>query len=460
MSTPETEHLDGAVLYGASPDLVKSVAAALDEDNFTALGQLLNSLHAADVADVLKNVGSDHRTKLVEWLRPHLDPEILHHLEESVREEVLEQIGTEDLAAALSDLDSDDALAVIEYLDDDLQREVLRAIPIEDRAILEEVLTYPEDSAGRLMQREVALVPSFWNVGEVTHHLATSQDMPDSFYDVYVVNPKHQPIGWVPLCRLLRQESSTSICNVMEEELYKIPVTMDREEVGRLFQHYGLVSAPVVDASGRLVGMITVDDVVTVMQEEATEDILHLAGTQESDFHAPAAATFMMRFRWLFVTLINSIIAVTVISQFQDTIEKLVALAVLMNIATAMGGNAGMQVVTVAVRALATRDLREGNIFRTLRKELSVGFMNGCLFALLLGVVSALFYKNMGISMVLAGALIFNMVWAAFSGILLPVAISRIGMDPALSAGPLLTATTDVLGYAVFLGLASWFLIA
>ena len=458
MSTPDVENQVNS-FYGASADLVKTLVQALNEETPVHAQKLIAHLHAADMADVLENLQPEYRAKLVELIRPRFDPDILSHLDDSVKDEVIELIGTHDLAAALSDLESDDALSVIEDLDQNLQREVLRAIPAEERAILEEVLTYPEDSAGRLMQREVAYVPTFWTVAEVMAHLTKSKDIPASFYDVFVVNPKHQPVGSVPVCRLLKQAPTTLIEHVMETELYKIPVTMDKEEVAHVFHHYGLVSAPVIDTSNRLVGMVTVDDVVSVMEEEATEDIMHLAGISESDFHAPVAATFITRFRWLFVTLINTALAVFVISQFQHTIEKLVALAALMPIATAMAGNSGMQVVTVTVRAIATRDLRPANLLRSFRKELSVGIMNGLLFAVIIGLASAFFFKSFGLSLVLGGALIFNMAWASFAGILLPITIHKMGLDPALSAGPLLTTTTDVLGFAVFLGLASLFLI-
>jgi magnesium transporter len=457
--TVEVDENTANSLYGASADLVKTICEAIDSDQLEQASVLLTPLHAADVADVLQNVSTENRRKLVELLKADFDPEILGHLDDSVKDEVIEMIGSKELAAALSDLESDDALSVIEDLDQTRQREILRAISAEERAILEEVLTYPEDSAGRLMQREVAAVPSFWTVGEVVKYLGQSQEVPETFYDIFVVNPKHQPLGFVPVSRLFKEEKETSIDQVMETELHKIPVTMDKEEVARLFYHYGLVSAPVIDTGSRLVGMVTVDDVVDVIEEEATEDIMHLAGISDSDFHAPVAATFIMRFRWLFVTLINTVLASLVISQFQATIEKLVALAVLMPIATAMAGNSGMQVVTVTVRAIATRDLRPGNMFRSFSKELSVGFLNGCLFALILGVVSAFLFKNWGLSMVLASALIFNMAWAAFAGILLPITIHKMGMDPALSAGPILTTTTDVIGFAVFLGLAAMFLI-
>lgn len=461
--SPETNDLNPASAveeagYGASPELVVLISEALDHNLPDAAKAVLSPMHAADVADVIEMMKGDRRRLLVEVLRQDFDPEILGYLDDTVREEVAEQLGTQDLAAALSDLESDDALSIIEDLDQTQQREILRAISAEERAILEEVLTYPEDSAGRLMQREIAVVPSFWTVGETLNYLGKSSDLPDSFYEVYVVNPKHQPVGSVPLNRLLRHKKNASIESVMDHDVRRISVTTDREKVAQMFHHYGLVSTPVVDAAGRIVGMITVDDVVDVIAEEATEDIMHMAGISESDFHDPVAQTFVMRFRWLFVTLVNTLLAVTVISQFQKTISHTIALAVLMPISAAMGGNSGIQVVTIMVRALATRDLRLGNIGRTLGKELMVGLLNAAVFASLLGLICGLIYRDLRLSLVLSGALIFNLLWAALAGTLIPVIIDRLRMDPALSAGPLLTTTTDTLGFAIFLGLATLFL--
>jgi len=310
------------------------------------------------------------------------------------------------------------------------------------------------------MQRELVAVPSFWTVGETIDFLRAKEDLPDDFYDLFVVDPAHRPVGSVPLSRVLRSRRSVKLADIMETDLSTVPVLLDQEAVANLFRQYGLVSAPVVDEGGRLVGVITVDDVVHVIDEEAEEDLMGLVGASETDFHAPAVETAWRRVRWLVVTLINTLIAATVISQFDATIERLVALAVLMPIVAAMGGNAGMQVVTVTVRALATRDLTPGaNMWRTVGKELLVAAMNATAFAVIMGGVAAVWFHNIALGLVLAAAMIFNMMWAGLAGTLIPLGLARLGMDPAISAGPFLTTTTDVLGFFSFLGLATLFLL-
>lgn len=447
--------------YQQTPqELVPLISEALESDDSSTVLDILQGLHASEVAKLIQYLGVGLRTKLIQFLRPHLDPEILTFLDDTVRDEILSLLNTSELAAAVSDLESDDAFSVIEDLDQDQQNEVLQSISSEDRAILEEVLSYPEDSAGRLMQREVVTVPSFWTVSQTLEYIAGNEALPDTFYDVFVTDPRHHPLGVVPINKLLKTPHKTNILDITNTDIHKIPVTLDQEEVALVFRQYSLVSAPVVDKNGRVVGMITVDDVVHVIDEEAAEDIMHLAGVSESDFYAPIFSTSFSRVQWLMVTLINTLLASAVIFQFQLTLEKKVALAVLMPIVAAMGGNSGMQVVTVTVRALATRELGTVNMLRTVLKELSVAALNGCIFALILGSIAAIWFQDGALGLVLGCALVFNMLWAGFAGTMLPILISRLGMDPALSAGPLLTTTTDVLGFAVFLGLSTLFLVS
>lgn len=443
----------------SAEDLVPFIEDALEEDDASKVLDLVQGLHASEVAKLIQYLSGMRRAKLIQYLRPTLDPEILTFLDDTVRDDVLSFFNTSELAAAVSDLESDDAFLVIEDLDVDQQHEILQSISLEDRAILEEVLGYPEDSAGRLMQREVVTVPSFWTVGQTLDYIAGNEGLPDIFYDVFVADPRHHPLGVVPVNKLLKTTRTTTILEVTNTDIRKIPVTLDQEEVALVFRQYSLVSAPVVDKNGRMVGMITVDDVVRVIDEEAAEDIMHLAGISESDFYAPVLFTSFSRIQWLLITLINTLLASAVIFQFQLTLEKKVALAVLMPIVAAMGGNSGMQVVTVTVRALATRELGTVNMLRTILKEVSVAALNGSIFALILGSIAALWFHDGALGCVLASALVFNMLWAGFAGTMLPILISRLGMDPALSAGPLLTTTTDVLGFAVFLGLSTLFLI-
>lgn len=453
-SRDESEHV-----YGVSQETIRALETALEEGKKKDAERLLKPLHAADVAAAIEYLSPSLRQELLELLRRRFDPEILAHLDETVWEEVVSQLGTAEIAKAISKLESDDALALIESLEEEQRKEILKAIPVGERVILEEVLAYPEESAARLMQREVVCVPSFWTVGEAMQYMAKEKNLPDKFYDLFVVDPKHSPIGDVSLSLLLRQPPSTKISDIMDGELKRIPALMDQEEVALLFRKYGLVSAPVVDEGGRIIGMITVDDVVDVIEEEAEKDIMLLSRVPESDFYEPLLSTSYSRIRWLLITLLNTLLAATVISQFQHTIEKLVALAVLMPITVAMSGNAGMQVVAVTVRAIATRELGGTNMNRAIWKEVLVGLINGIVFGGVMGSIAAFWFVDPALGMVLGGALILNMVWAAVGGVVLPIVIDKMGMDPAISAGPFLTTTTDLLGFAIFLGLASLFLV-
>jgi len=453
------EHGENEALYGVSQETIRALEDALENHETARVERLIEPLHAADVAVVIEYLSPALRHQLIELLRPHFDPDILAHLNETVCEEVVEQLGTREIAEAITGLKTDDAVALIEDLDEHQQKEILDSIPMGERLILEEVLTYPEDSAARLMQREVVCVPSFWTVEETTRYMAEEEALPEKFYDLFVVDSDKIPIGEIPLSLLLRQKSSTKMTDIMSVDIKRIPALMDQEEVALLFRKYGLVSAPVVDEKGRIVGMITVDDVVNVIEEEAEEDIMLLSRVTESDFYEPLLSTSYSRIGWLLITLLNTLVAVTVISQFQHTIEKMVALAVLMPISAAMSGNAGMQVVTVTVRAIANRELGGANMNRAIWKETFVGLINGIVFGALMGSIAAFWFSNSALGMVLGGALILNMVWAAVGGVILPIVIDKMGMDPAISAGPSLTTTTDLLGFATFLGLASHFLV-
>lgn len=454
-----TEQENVRPLYGVSQETIRALEDALEEGDQKLVKRLIKPLHSADVAVVIEYLSPHLRHHLIEILRPHFNPDLLTHLNETVREEVIEQLGTHDMAEAISGLKSDDAVALIEDLGEEQQKKILESIPIGERVILEEVLTYPEDSAARLMQREIACVPSFWTVAQTMHYLAEEKNLPEKFYDLFVVDPKHAPIGCVPLSLLLRQPPSTKILDIMMVDIKRIPTLMDQEEVALLFRKYGLVSAPVIDEGNRIVGMITVDDVVEVVDEEAEKDIMLLARVTESDFYEPLLSTSYSRIRWLMISLLNTLMAATVISQFQHTIEKMVALAVLMPINAAMSGNAGMQVVTVTVRALAMRELGVANMSRAIWKEVLVGLINGIVFGGVVGAIAAFWFSDPALGMVLGGALVFNMMWAAVWGVVLPILIDKMGMDPALSAGPFLTTTTDLLGFAIFLGMARIFLV-
>ncbi len=448
-----------ANLYGLTPRLMGAIGQALEQGQDSHVRAFVRPLHPSDLADLIERLDDEDRWRLVAAIADVFDPECLPWLEDSVREEVLERLGMARVAEAVAELETDDAVEVLESLDELERREVLRHVPAEDRAVLEQGLTYPEDSAGRLMQRELVAIPPHWTVGQTIDFMRSAADLPDHFFDIFVIDPRHRAVGVVPVSRLLRTKRPVRITDIMDREFRRIPAAADQEEVGRLFQRYGLASAPVVDDDNRLVGVITVDDAVHVLEEEAEEDMARLGRVGDTNVNASVLETARTRMQWLLITLVNTLIASTVISQFEATIERIVALAVLMPIVAAMGGNAGMQVVTVVVRALATKDLAPDNVRRVVLKELGVGVLNGLVFATVLGTIAGFWFDDARIGGVLAAAMVFNMVWAGLAGTLIPILIQRLRIDPAVGAGPFLTTTTDVLGFFSFLGLASVFLL-
>ena len=445
--------------YGLPDELIQGVELALAEGRVEDVERMLEPLHAADLADLIELLTKDERRLAVDILGPSLDAETLTYLDPSFREEVIEQIGPRNLARGLIQLDSDDAFEVFEDLEEEFQHRILAALPQAYRHILEEGLSFPEDSAGRLMQREVVVVPAAWTVGETIDFMRAAEDLPTDFYDLFVVNPKHKPLGSIPLSRVLRTRRPVRITEIMEPEMRPVSLTMDQEEVAYLFRQYGLVSAPVVDEAGRLVGSITVDDVVHVIDEEAEEDIMKLGGVSETDLYSAFWDTTRSRSSWLVVNLLTAILASVVIGFFEATIEQIVALAVLMPIVASMGGNAGTQTLTVAVRALAMKDLTAANAQRFVGKELLVGLINGVLFALLTGGVAWLWFQSPMIGAVIAAAMVINMIVAGLFGTLIPITLEKLGVDPAVASTVFLTTVTDVIGFLAFLGLAAAFLI-
>lgn len=440
-----------------SPEFLSTMEAALEEDQPAPerVHALVDDLHEADVADLLETLDHDHRAKLLDILGIDFDPEVLPHLDASIREEVIDQLGPQRLARLLSRLNSDDAVEVFEDLDEEFQHRILTALPSAYRHLLEESLSYPEESAGRLMQREVVVVPSAWTLGETIDYMRAADDLPDDFYDLYIVNPKHHPIGKIPLSRALRTRRPVRLTEIMEPDIHPIPLDMDQEEAAYVFRQYGLASAPVVDADGRLVGVLTVDDIVDIIHEEAEEDILKLSGVSEGDLYSAMLATTRRRFPWLVVNLLTAVLASVVIGFFEATIEQVVALAVLMPIVASMGGNAGTQTLAVAVRAIATKDLAGSSARRFVTKELLVGVANGILFAALTGVVAWIWFQSPALGSIIAAAMVVNMIVAGLSGTLIPIGLERMGVDPAIASSVFLTTVTDVVGFFAFLGLAA-----
>ncbi|MEQ8283119.1 MAG: magnesium transporter [Parvibaculum sp.] len=453
ISTPDTseETTDEAL----SPAFVRSVVDAVDRGDKAQARELVLPLRPADTAELLELLRSDERRDLVEMLGSDLNPEVLSELDESVRDHVMELLDPKDIAAALTEMDSDDAVYLLEDMDEAEQREILDRLPASERAVLEQSLDYPEYSAGRLMQRELVAVPPFWDVGQTLDYLREAEELPHEFYEIFVVDAGYKPVGTVPLSRVTRSKRPVRISEIMETEQTLIPVEMDQEEVALQFTKYDLISAAVVDGEGRLVGVITVDDIVEVISEEAAEDIRLLAGIGEEAISDTVLQTSRSRVPWLAVNLVTAVIAASVIALFDAAIEKMVALAVLMPIVASMGGNAGTQTMTVTVRALATRDLVHFNARRTILREVLVGLLNGLIFAVLLGVIGGLIFQNVWLGGVLAAAMMINLVIASLTGILVPLGLDKLGADPAVSSAVFVTTTTDVVGFFAFLGLAA-----
>jgi len=446
-------------LYGMTPKLEAAVVRALEQERFTVVPRLLRPLHPADQADLIERLDADDREALITAMGAALDPEVLVYLDDTVREEILSHLDEAQIARFLSVLDSDDAVDLIGELDEDEQARILKAVPAKDRMILEQGLTFPDSSAGRLMQRELVVVPAHWTVGQTIDFLRTVRDLPDDFYAIYVVDPAHRPVGELVLSHLLRSKRPVRVSDIMRKDFRRVPAAMDQEEVALLFRQYGLVAAPVVAEDERLLGVITVDDVVDVIDEEAEEDLMRLAGVTEIDLYGSLWDTTRSRFPWLLINLGTAIAASLVIGLFEATITKVVALAVLMPIVASMGGNAGTQTLTVAVRALAMRDIDTRNAMRFIAKETLAGSLNGIAFAAVMGGVSILWFGDYRIGWIIAVAMILNLVVAGLVGTLIPLGLQRIKVDPAVASGVFLTTVTDVVGFFVFLGLATMVLL-
>ncbi len=442
-------------VYVLTDEFVRDVRDALDAEDEAAVSALIEPLHAADLADLVELVNRSERKALVDLIAPRLDPEMLSHLDEAVRDQVVDQLEPEQIAAAVTELDTDDAVYLVEDLDPETQRAVLDAVPEEDRTHLEESLEYEEDTAGRLMQRELISVPEFWTIGQTIDFMRESDDLPDEFYEIFVVDPVHRPVGTVALNRAMRTKRPVVVSEIMNADVKTVPVEMEQDDVAHLFRQYDLLSAPVVDGSGRVIGVIMVDDVVDVIDEEAEEDILRLGGVTDDDLNAGIVRTTRSRFTWLAVNLVTAIVASMVIGLFEGTIDQMVALAVLMPIVASMGGNAGTQTMTIAVRSLATHELTAANAWRLFNKETAVGLANGGLFALLVGVAAFVWFRDPMLSGVIAAAMVINMLAAGVAGIAVPLALERMNIDPAVASSVFVTTITDVIGFFAFLGLAA-----
>jgi magnesium transporter len=441
--------------YELDPDTVEAILDAVKDGNAARVTELMEPLHAADIADLLEQIGSEERRALLKLYEHEIDGEILSEIDESIREEVIELLSPKVLTDAIRELDSDDVVDIIEDLEEEQQQNILAALEEGDRAAVQQAMGYPEYSAGRLMQREIVAGPEHWTVGEAIDYVRARDDLPDDFYHMVLVDPRFRPTGYVTLGRILGNRRDKPLKDLADESFRTVEATEDEADVAYAFNQYHLISAPVVDADGRLVGVITIDDAMVVLDEEAEEDILRLAGvSDESSLADRVIETTKRRFPWLAVNLVTAILASLVIAQFEAAIAQIVALAVLMPIVASMGGNAGTQSLTVAVRAIATRDLTGSNVWRVIKREVLVGLVNGVMFALLMGVVGLVWFGSAELGAVIAAAMVINLVVAGLAGAGIPVVLDRLNIDPALASGAFVTTVTDVVGFFAFLGLA------
>lgn len=440
--------------------LLAQLAEAVEAGDNARLDALLEPLHAADIADIIEQLAPAARRAFLSLYSGEIDGEILTEIDESIREDVIDQLPVDVLADAVREMDSDDVVDLVEDLDAPEREKILSALDVSDRAAVEQSLNWPEYSAGRLMQSEVVVAPEHWTVGQAIDHLRGEDWLPDQFYHVILIDPRYHPTGYVTLGRLLSAARDKPLRLVAEDSFRAIRADEDEGEVARLFEKYHLISAPVVDDNDRLVGVITIDDAMSVLDEEHEEDILRLAGVGEDSSLADTVfGTLRQRVPWLAVNSVTALLSATVISMFSDSIAHLVALAVLMPIVASMGGNAGTQTLTVAVRGLATRDLTSSNVRRVVRRELAVGVLNGLVFALVMALVAWAWFDDLPLAGVIAVAMVLNLTVAALAGIVIPLALEKLGADPALASGTFVTTVTDVVGFLAFLGLATVFLL-
>jgi magnesium transporter len=457
--TDETQETDLEVHQ--DPEFLRQIVQAVKDEDSDAACAMVEDLHAADVADLMQVMSSNLRLGFIQLMGERLDPDVLIEVEGAAQDDLYEHMPNEQIADAVTELETDDAVYVLEELADEDREEVLRSLAADDRVAIEESLSYPEDSAGRLMSRDLVALPEFWTVGQTIDFLRSEdEEIPDDFYDIFVVDPSHKPIGTVPLSRVMRTHRPVTIGEIMDKEPHIVEVTEDQEDVAYQFSKYHLISAAVVDQNQRLVGVVTVDDVVDVIGEEAQEDILALAGvSEESGVNENFFEVTKDRFAWLFVNLGTAILASIVIGFFDATITQMVALAVLMPIVASMGGNAGTQTMTVAVRAIAMKELSSANALRVVNRELLAAAVNGLALALISAGVAWAWFGSFALGVVFFAAMVINIVVAGLSGVLVPMGLNKVGADPAIASSVFVTTITDIVGFFAFLGLAAAFIL-
>jgi len=438
---------------------IHAISEAVQAQDADTVTNCLNELNPADTAELIAKVTDETRQELIAMYGESLDPLVFTEMDPELRNSALSSMPKSEVVQIIHQLESDDALDVVENLHPEQQQELIDSLSASVKRTLEEGLSFPEDSAGRMMQRKFVAIPQFWTVGKTIDYLRDDEELPDDFFDIFVVGPTYHVVGTIPLNRLIRAGRSAAIADLTLDTTHSIPADMDQEQVAMLFRREDLVSAPVTDENGRLIGVITIDDIIDVIDEEAGEDILRLAGVDQGDLYKAILSTTSTRFRWLFVNLLTAILASIVISFFDATLEQVIALAVLMPIVASMGGNAGTQALTVAVRALATKELSSANTRRIIWKETLVGTLNGILFAIITGIIAGLWFQNNVLGGVIASAMVINLFVAGLFGAGIPILLNKIGSDPAVSSTVFLTTVTDIVGFFAFLGLAAIFML-
>lgn len=467
MEGPEEHKAEASVAENANADIygedgairasyLAHIGAAIADRDTLTLKHDVGDLHQSELGDLLEALLPEQRRALVGLLGSDFDFSALTEVDEAIRMDIVDNLPNAQIAQAVQELDSDDAVYILEDLDQEDQDEILSQLPFTERIRLRRSLDYPEETAGRRMQTEFVAVPPFWTIGQTIDYMRDDKNLPERFSQIFVIDPTFKLLGAIDLDQILRTRRAVKVEEVMHETRHAIPATMDQEEAAREFEQYDLLSAAVVDENERLVGVLTIDDVVDVIQQEAEEDLLRMGGVGDEELSDSVLSTSRSRVPWLLVNLVTAFLAASVIGLFDNTIQHIVALAVLMPIVAGMGGNAGSQTMTVTVRALATRDLDIYNSWRVIRREVGVGFINGAIFAVLIGLVAGLWFQDHNLGGIIAAAMIINMFAAALAGILIPLTLDRLNIDPAVASAVFVTTVTDVVGFFAFLGLATW----
>ncbi|TIV96057.1 MAG: magnesium transporter [Mesorhizobium sp.] len=460
MTGATTAEERGADIYGEDgavrASFLAQIGAAIADRDTLTLKREVDDLHQSELGDLLEALHPEQRRALVDLLGSDFGFSALTEVDEAIRLDIVDNLPNEQIAQAVQELDSDDAVYILEDLDQEDQDEILSQLPFTERIRLRRALDYPEETAGRRMQTEFVAVPPFWTIGQTIDYMREDKNLPDRFSQIFVIDPSFKLVGAIDLDQILRTKRAVKVEEVMHETKHAIPATMDQEEAAREFEQYDLLSAAVVDENDRLVGVLTIDDVVDVIQQEAEEDLLRMGGVGDEELSDTVLATSRSRVPWLLVNLVTAFLAASVIGLFDRTIEHIVALAVLMPIVAGMGGNAGSQTMTVTVRALATKDLDIYNAARIIRREVGVGFINGIVFAVLIGMVAGIWFHDRNLGGIIAAAMIINMFAAALAGILIPLLLDRFKIDPAVASAVFVTTVTDCVGFFAFLGLATW----